>query len=60
MGEVIPGSSDAEEFERGNFMRVRVSIDITKPLCRGRKVKFSNGEVSWVNFKNEHLPNLCY
>ena len=59
-GEVISGSSDAEEFEGGNFMRVQVSIDITKPLSRGRKVEFSNGEVSWVSFKYEHLPNLCY
>ena len=59
-GEVILGSSDDEEFEGGNFMRVRVSIDITKPLSRGRKVEFSNGEVSWVSFKYESLPNLCY
>lgn len=59
-GEVILGSSDAEEFERGNFMQVRVSIDITKPLSRGRKVEFNNCEVSWVSFKHEHLPNLCY
>ena len=41
-------------------MQVWVSIDITKPLSRGRKVEFSNGEVSWVNFKYERLPNLCY
>ena len=59
-GEVILGSSDDEEFEGGNFMRVRVSIDITKPLSRGRKVEFSNGEVSWVSCKYERLPNLCY
>ena len=60
VGEVIPGTSDAEEFEGGNFMRVRVFINITKPLSRGRKVEFSNGEVSWVSFKYESLPNLCY
>ena len=59
-GEVILGSNDAKKFERANFMRVRVSIDITKPLNRGRMVEFSNGEVSWVSFKYEHLPNLCY
>ena len=58
--EVVPGSSDVEEFEGGNYMRVWVSTDITKPLSRGRKVEFSNGEVSWVSFKYECLPNLCY
>ncbi|KAL0001421.1 hypothetical protein SO802_015202 [Lithocarpus litseifolius] len=59
-GMVISGSGDAEEFEGGNYMRVRVSIDITKPLSRGRKVEFENGEESWVGFKYERLPNLCY
>ena len=41
-------------------MRVRVSVDITKPLCRGRKIRLNAGEDSWVNFENECLPNLCY
>ena len=43
----------------GNYMRVHVSIDITKPLSR-KKVEFENGEESWVSFEYEHLPNLCY
>ena len=60
VGIVIPGSGDAEEFEGDNYMRVRVSIDITKPLSRGKKVEFNNGEESWVSFKYERLPNLCY
>ena len=59
-GIVISGSGDAEEFEGGNYMRVCVSIDITKPLSRGKKVEFNNGEKSWVSFKYERLPNLCY
>ena len=59
-GEVLPCTSDAEEFEGGNFMRVRMPIDITKPLSRGQKVKFSYGEVGWVSFKHERLPNLCH
>lgn len=59
-GEVIPRSNEAEDFEGGNFLRVQVSIDITKPLSRGRKVEFNNGDVSWASFKYERLPNLCY
>ena len=59
-GTVILGSGDTEEFEGGNYMRVHVSIDFTKPLSRGRKVVFENGEESWVSFKYERLPNLCY
>lgn len=29
---------DGSEMTRGNFMRVRVAVDITKALCRGRRV----------------------
>lgn len=60
VGKVINCEEDDEAYVGGNFMRVRVMVDITKPLCRGRKLGFSNGEESWVNFKYEHLPNLCY
>ena len=42
------------------FMRVRVSIDITLPLCRGRVITMENGEKHWVNFKYERLPNFCF
>jgi len=41
-------------------MWVKVKIDVTKPLCRGRKIGLSNGEESWVSFKYERMPNLCY
>ena len=42
------------------FMRVRVRVDVTQPLCRSRVVTLENGEQSWVVFKYERLPNLCY
>ena len=32
----------------------------SKPLCRGRKIRHEDGEVGWVRFKYERLPNLCY
>lgn len=41
-------------------MRVKVKVDVTKPLCRGRKIGLCNGEEIWVSFKYERLPNLCY
>lgn len=33
-------SRDSKEMRGGNFMRVRVAIDIKKPLCRGRKISW--------------------
>ena len=36
-GTVIP-STNTHENEGGNFVRIRVSMDITIPLCRGHLV----------------------
>lgn len=43
----------------GTFMRVRVSVDVSRPLCRGKKVSFYENE-GWVSFQYERLPNLCF
>ena len=44
----------------GSFFRVRVMVDITLPLCRGRVISLTNGSKSWVNFNYERLPSVCY
>ena len=44
----------------GSFMRVRVNVDVTNPLSRGRMVSFGQSTEKWVFFKYERLPNLCY
>lgn len=44
----------------GTFMRVRVNVDISKPLCRGRKVTFDDDLENWVSFQYERLPNICF
>ena len=59
-GDVVVSEESNEECEGSQFMQVRVSIDITKPLCRGRKIELNDGEDSWVSFKYECLPNLYY
>ena len=53
-------SSDEGETDGGSFLRMKVVIDISKPLCRGRLISLSKGEQSWVSFKYERLPNICY
>lgn len=59
VGPVI-GSRDTMEMKGGTFMRVQVSVDISRPLCRGRKVMFDEGLESWVSFQHECLPNICF
>ena len=53
-------SLESTEDDGGNFFRVRVNIDISLPLCRGRVITLENGEKSWVRFQYERLPNICY
>ena len=57
---VVQKSSKAVDDEGGYFIRVRVSINITFPLCRGRVITLENGEKYWVNFNYERLPNFCF
>lgn len=56
-------TSDARNFD-GNiktFMRVRVAMDIRKPLVRKMKLKREgNGDWFWVNFRYERLPTFCF
>ena len=46
--------------EGGHFIRVRVMIDITLPLCQGRVITLENGSSHWIRFRYERLPNLCF
>ncbi|XP_059446486.1 uncharacterized protein LOC132178037 [Corylus avellana] len=43
----------------GRCLRIRVSIDITKPLDRGRALELG-GKSTWVPFKYEKLPLFCF
>lgn len=44
----------------GEFLRVRIAIDISKPLPRCRKLWFEGKQIGWVGIKYERLPNFCY
>lgn len=48
------------ECEGVGFFRVRVNVDITKPLRRGRIVSLGENKEQRVFFKYERLPNICY
>lgn len=58
-GKVVKTSGDMES-GGGGFIRVKVTIDVTQPLCQGRMVTLENRVKTWVSFKYERLPNLCY
>lgn len=56
-----------QEADRNNFigvwrdyLRIRVRMQIDKPLKRRMKIKKAGGEWFWVNFKYEHVPTFCF
>lgn len=51
---------DFEEMKGGSFMRVRVEVGISKPLCRGRKISWDQRSEGWAAFQYERLLNICY
>ena len=53
--------ADSEDDGSGNeFLRVRVALDISKPLPRCCKLRFKGEHIGWVILKFERLPNFCY
>jgi len=55
---VVGRSPKDSEVERGSFLRIRVSVDVSLPLCRGRIISMEDGTENWVTFKYERLPNI--
>ena len=45
----------------GKYLRIRVEIDVTEPLLRGKMLQGGvEDDPFWVDFKYEHLPIFCY
>ena len=44
----------------GEFLRVRLKLDISRPLPRCCKLWNVGKLVGWVGLKFERLPNFCY
>ena len=41
-------------------MRIRVDVQLDKPLCRGGFVSSPKSGKHWVYFKYERIPMLCF
>ncbi|MFQ6634407.1 hypothetical protein Gotur_011216, partial [Gossypium turneri] len=45
---------------RGEFCRLRIQLNVQKPLRRGIFVSTGNGNKCWIPFKYEKLPTFCF
>lgn len=67
MGNLIQNSLgrveevDLEEGEMacGEFMGVRVHVNVTKPLLQGKKINLGLPKPVWVSFKYAHRKNYA-
>ena len=60
LGEVIFVNAPEGGQAWGTCIHVRVHMDITKPLCRGRMVRLGGSDRQWVSFQYERLPIYFY
>lgn len=59
LGEFIAADVAGDGGGWGRCLRIRVNLDLTKPLERGRTLLVA-GKTYWVSFKYEKLPLICF
>lgn len=59
MGAVEEVEVEEDGIGWGRYLRIRVHVDLTKPLEWGRTLQ-RGGRPIWVNFKYEKLPMFCF
>lgn len=59
VGQVEVVDVDEKGMGWGEFLRVKIKIDLSKPLPRGRVLKVREAP-RWIAFKYEKLPKYCY
>lgn len=57
--ERVPGNSKVDE-SYGQFVKVRVQLDVHKPILPGVFLKRITRKPTWVAFKYEKLLPFCY
>lgn len=57
---VVDKSIENSDVEARSFLRVCVIVEVSLPLCCNRIISLEEGTKTWVSFKYERLPNICY
>ncbi|XVE87988.1 hypothetical protein DITRI_Ditri19aG0032300 [Diplodiscus trichospermus] len=60
LGDVEVVETCGNRLAWGKYLRLRVSINVTKPLKKYKRIKFNSQDRTLVNFKYEKLGDFCY
>jgi len=61
IGRALAVDTEDDGSAVGGFLRIKVKIDIRKPLMRGILLERAEGEDDcWCPIRYEYLPNFCY
>ena len=60
MGEFIYSNENNFNSIWRHYLRIRVRIDVKKPLKAKMKIKLAGSEWGWIEFKYERLPLFCF
>ena len=60
IGALVQVADPEDDGGGSEFLRIRVVIDIKKPLPRCCKLWSEGKHVGWALLKFERLPNFCY
>jgi hypothetical protein len=59
VGQVVEVETEEDGVGWGEYLRVRIRVDLSKPLVRGRMLKL-NGTSIWIAFQYEKLLKFCF
>jgi hypothetical protein len=59
VGIVEAVDTDARGMGWGAYLRVKIRMDLAKPLQRGWKINIE-GKSHWISFQYERLPKFCF
>ncbi|XVF05791.1 hypothetical protein REPUB_Repub05bG0203000 [Reevesia pubescens] len=58
--DVLEVDAGGDHYAWGKFLRVCVLLTVTTPLCRGVRLRLSDGHTILVMIRYERLPILCF
>lgn len=59
-GRVIEVGYQRDSYLGGRYVRVKVELDITKPLLRGAELQVREKNPMFIQFKYERLQTFCF